>query len=339
MPRVRQRHRTRFRRISTPRGIMSLSRRLAWIFPAVLTLSIIATVWAVVEVTQYHTSPLGEPLVARITWAVPAMLFLVLFAFALITCNVLMFVCGDPRDARIALLLTTAGGLLSVAISVYCKHDYLGPPEMHDLLQGTAFCLPGVETLTAVFNGLSVWAALLVVATSSVIARYRIEDTSKSVAAKEEELSRQLRGARILMYTAAALLIAGVAEVAALHKWPALDTAIGLVCPKPLPSPWNGLIAKGFSDYKTAVDTSATAISSAVGAVFSLLLTAAYLPLGILLRQRAYRIIRPYAKTEAWLGLHGFSLQPTQQLAKVLLIFSPLLAGGPLSYLVTLLSQ
>jgi hypothetical protein len=37
--------------------------------------------------------------------------------------------------------------------------------------------------------------------------------------------------------------------------------------------------------------------------------------------------------------VHGFALQPPQQLFKVLLILSPLLASGPLNYLITLLSN
>ncbi len=128
------------------------------------------------------------------------------------------------------------------------------------------------------------------------------------------------------MHTGAALLIAGVAETSALHKWPATEPLVA-GCPA-VPVPGDAV-----------VQSVASSISTSVGTIFSMVLAAAYLPLGIILRQRAYRLIKPWERTEAWLAVHGFALLPTQQLANVLLILSPLIAGGPVSYLLSLLSR
>jgi hypothetical protein len=318
--------------------MLEVSPTIAWAFPVLLAITIVIVVSVVAACLGLKNSGTGDALMARLTWATAAMLFTVLFVFFLVVCVVLMFVCGKDEDAMIATTAATSVGAVALLLCVTHADAYLGPKDMHDLLDQTAFCLGGVRTISAWLDGFAIWSAILVIATSCVIARNEIETSSLSTHEKEQDLSVQLRGAKVLMYTAAALLIAGVAETSALHKWPANDTVEGTVCPRALPLKWSEL-ARTRDKYVAAVDTTATAISTAVGTVASLVLAAAYLPLAFLLRQRAYHIITPYARTEAWLGIHGFALQPTQQLAKVLLVLSPLVAGGPLSYLITLLSR
>jgi hypothetical protein len=240
-----------------------------------------------------------------------------------------MFRCGHPNHALAATAVTTTIGLVSTVLwATVLPQAYLGPPEMQAYLDATAFCVGHVRTLTAIFDGFGVWAAVLIVATSGVILANEVNDA--------EELSRQMRGSKILMYCAAALLIGGVSEVGALHKWPGHETGPTAACATP---GTNQLFTEPLPARKTRIDASATAISTSVGTVGSLVLAAAYLPLAILLRQRAYRVVRPWERTETWLAIHGFALQPTQQLGKLLLILSPLMAGGPVSYLITLLSN
>jgi hypothetical protein len=53
----------------------------------------------------------------------------------------------------------------------------------------------------------------------------------------------------------------------------------------------------------------------------------------MLLRKRAYEIVIPWQRTEAWLAMHSLGLRPMQQLGKVLLMLAPLLAGGPVTAL------
>lgn len=315
------------------RGGTRLSRRapeVGWVLPILLVVTIAIVVWVLTAILGLPTSGTGDGLSARLTWATAAMLFTVLFVFSVVLFITIMFACGDRIDAMFATVATTLLGLLAIVLALWKSDGYAGPADMHELLKATAFCLEGVRSVTAVFDGFAVWAALLVVATSAVIARHEVTS--------EEDLSLQLRYAAALTYVAAALLIAGVSETSALHKWPAHDFHPGATCPRPLPPPWSAL-PQTATGYEKEVNTTATAISASVGTVFSLILAATYLPLGLLLRQRAYRVVQPPSRTEAWLGVHGFSIQPTQQLAKVLVVLSPLLAGGPVSYLISLLSK
>jgi hypothetical protein len=303
-----------------------------WILPILLIVTIASVVWVLVRILGLPTSGTGDGLSARLTWATAAMLFTVFFVFSIVFFNTVMFACGSRADAMFASALTTVLGLLSIAYFLGNSDVYAGPKEMHALLNATAYCLESVRTLTAVFDGFAFWAALLVVATACVIARHEVT--------KEEALSLQLRYASMMMYAAAALLIAGVSETSALHKWPTHDIRVGTTCPSSLPAPWNALVKKDdYKDYQKEVTTTATAISTSVGTVFSLILAATYLPLAMLLRQRAHRVVKPHSRTEAWLAVHGFSIQPTQQLSRVLVVLSPLLAGGPVSYLISLLSK
>lgn len=300
---------------------VNLSARNAWVFPLVLAASVVITVWVVLQQLELGDAPLGPPLSARLTWGLAAMLFPVLFVFSVIELHVLMFRCGREQDARCASFLTTIAGVAAVVVAIWNADLYLGPTRMATLLEGSAFSLPGVKWLSAVFDGFAFWAGSLVLATSSVILRHDVTT--------QEDLSRQLRASRILLYVGSALLVAGVSQSVALHTWPAC-------CP---PSSIPATDAQGIAAFRAEVRTSADAVGAAAGTICSLVLAGAYLPLGVMLRQRAYRVVKPWERAESWLAVHGFSLQPTQQLAKVLMILGPLLAGGPVSFLVGLLSQ
>ena len=307
--------------------VTTMSSALAWLFPVVLAVVVAIALWSVVTgLDLKNLSVEGDVASARLTWGISAMFLMLAFAFAVVACNVVMFRCGNPRHALLASTGTTTFGIAATLASVFLfQGTYLGPAEMKAHLDATVFCVGHVRTLATIFDGLGLWSGAVVIATSAVILANEV--------ATAEELSRQLRGSKILMYCAAALLISIVAEVGALHKWPAHALASGKTCTA------TGTTAAITAEERKAIETEATAISAAVGTIGSLVLAAAYLPLGILLRQRAYRVVKPWERTEAWLSIHGFALQPTQQLGKVLLILSPLLAGGPISYLITLLSS
>jgi len=303
------------------------SSRWAFLFPLLLAVVAAGSVLVVNWALDLKQGPVGDALSARLTWGIAAMLFLMFFAFTVVACNIVMFRCGAPQHAMFACVVTTVVGLLATLVwTVFLPNTYLGPPTMKRYLDATAFCVGHVRTLTALLDGLATWAAVLVVATSGVILANEVEDPG--------DLSRQLRGSKILMYCAAALLITGVSAVGALHKWPGHETApVSQNCT-------NTDAQQMFADPngKKKVDSTAVAVSTTIGTVASLILAAAYLPLAIVLRQRAYRVVKPWERTETWLAVHGFALQPTQQLAKLFLILSPLMAGGPVSYLITLLS-
>lgn len=302
-------------------SVVDLSARNAWTFPLVLAAGVVIAVWAVVHQLELPEAPLGPALVARLTWGLAAMLFAVFFVFSVIELHVLMFRCGREQDAQRASLLTTIAGVTAVLVAMWNADLYLGPTRMATLLESSAFALTGVKRLSAIFDGFALWAALLVLATSSVILRHEVTT--------QEDLSRQLRASRILLYVGSALLVTGVSQSVALHTWPAC-------CP---PSATPPMDTQGIAAFQAEVRTSAEAVGAAAGTVCSLVLAAAYLPLGVMLRQRAYRVVKPWERAESWLAVHGLSLQPTQQLAKVLMILAPLLAGGPVSFLVGLLSR
>jgi hypothetical protein len=301
------------------------SAAVPWLFPVLLFVVVVIAVWSVVVALDLKQAGLPGPVAsAKLTWGMAAMFLMVAFTFAVVTCNVIMFRCGNPRHALLACVGTTLFGIVATIGCLFLfQYTYLGPSQMATYLETTALCVGHVRTLATIFDGLGLWSGVMVVATSAVILANKVTT--------QEELSRQLRGSRILMYCAAALLVTIVAEVGALHKWPAHAVAAGYTCITPA-----DVIPQ---DKRQAIEAEATAISAAVGCIGSLVLAAAYLPLGILLRQRAYGVVKPWERTEAWLAIHGFALQPTQQLGKVLLILSPLMAGGPISYLITLLSS
>jgi hypothetical protein len=303
--------------------VRETSFTFAWLFPALLSATIVGAVWLIIGSLDLHEGPVGTPLSGRLTWAIAAMLFAVFFVFGVIACNTVMFRCGAPGDALAASIGTTAFGLLAVAVAIANRHVYLGPPRMGRALAETAFRLPGVEAIAAAFDGFAIWAAVLTVTTACVIIKNEVGEP--------EDLSRQFRGSKILLYTSAALLIAGVAATGALHRWPAHEPP---PCTPTATTPCTPDPAR-----EKMIEETAVAVSTTVGTIFSMVLAAAYLPLGIVLRQRAYRVVRPWERTEAWLAIHGFALQPTQQLAKILLILSPLIAGGPVSQLVSLLAH
>ena len=342
---VRTRPRAGLQRYATFLG--DRSTLMAWTFPVVLAAVCILAVTLVLSTLSIWTAPVGEPLTARLTWAVTAMLFITFLAFGMVACHVVMFRCGRPDHAVLGAGLAAIIGVGATIAWGFNNDSYWGPPLMRDYLNATAFCFSGVRMLTGVFDGLATWAATVLVFTSAVILANDVDETvlrdqhgqrlppAEARKVQEEELSRQLRGSKIIMYAAAALLITGVSEVAALHKWPQYETA-------PIPGCENDAAKALYAtptSIRSTIEPTAIAISSSIGAVASLVLVSAYLPLAILLRQRAYRVIKPWQRAEAWLAIHGFALQPTQQLAKILLILSPLLAGGPINYLISLLNQ
>lgn len=291
---------------------------IAWTFPIVLAAVALIISLAMAYAIGLRAATLGEPIAARVSWGMAAMLFALFFVFTLVACHTVMFKCGEPGNAVIASLITTVAGVVWTGVSVsQWRNPYVGPAAMQAFLDASVFQYGAVKIATALFHGLAVWAALVVVATSALLIASEIDPRDDDA---QEQLSRQFRQTKILTYCAAALLVTGVFVIAALHQWPAHELTLT-------------------PEEKTSLERTGAAISTGAGTIATLVLASAYLPLIMVLRQRAYRVVRPWERTETWLAVHGFALQPTQQLAKLLLILSPLIAGGPISYLITLLSE
>ena len=328
-------------------GIRAKAFRNAWVFP--LALAGLVAVSALTMTTGVSLASIGEDqdLGARLTWGVSAILFFVLFSFFVVLCHTFMFKCGRPQDAMLGLGVSMTFGILSVLWGFVPGNPYIGPHWIAERLHQTVFSSPIVRIATGVASGCALWAAVLLVMTSAVILRNEVDVkglTRERRFVEAENLSRQLRASQMLMQSAAALLVAGVTLTAALHAWPARDERLAAQAEAqrqtaPPSESANTDAGKGAPRDipHSPLEAAGVAMSTAVGAVFSVLLGAAYLPLGVILRQRAYIVIYPWDRAEMWLNIHGFAIQPTQQFAKILLILGPLIATGPVSYLTQLL--
>lgn len=321
--------------------IRDTSFSYSWVFPLLLAGLVALTAFGFHTAVMAPTAlvELGDATWARLSWVIASTLFVVAFAFTLIVCYTLMFRCGTADDAVRTLVWTAAIGILAIVVSLmFGKSLYWGPQRMEALLEATAFCIRGVRAITSAFNGFAVWAALVVIGTSCVILRNEVTTP--------EDLSRQLRASKLMLYTAGALLITGVSVATVLHKWPAHEASIS-GCEAgpsggpdaPLAGATPAALAEAAKAHRREVERTADAIAMSIGTLFSLVLAAAYLPLGFVLRQRAYRVIVPWERTETWLAMHGFALQPTQQLGKLLVIFGPMIVGGPINALISVLAE
>jgi hypothetical protein len=133
-----------------------------------------------------------------------------------------------------------------------------------------------------------------------------------------DALEPQLDGLRLVFNAGAVLLVAGALQVAALYSWPAsvFDAAID-------------------ADAGSKLESTALMIAGFVGAVFSSVLVLSYLPALSVLRVRA---INSDDKTTL-LEEKGFEDTWSKGLLRLLQALAPLLAGVPLTGLLTLLQQ
>jgi|CXWL01.1.fsa_nt_gi hypothetical protein len=319
----------------------------AWLFPVLMGTCVVFSVWFVWWALRLQAAEPAADLSGRLTWAVSSMMFFVLFAFFYVLCATCMFKCGKDPAPAYALVGSTFAGAITVW-ELAGSDVYLGPRWLKAKLEESPFAVGNVRLVSSILDGVAIWAAILLLTTSAVILANEI---AEDVIEKDKALSRQLRASRMLMQAATALLITGVASTTALHRWPleSLPAMASADSRTALPAGNSGNDADeqrqkrdtATEDQETRrqIEQATIAIGAAVGTVFSMLLGAAYLPLGIVLRQRAYRVITPWQRADTWLTVHGFSIAPSQQFARILLILSPLLASGPIGYLIKLLNS
>jgi len=176
----------------------------------------------------------------------------------------------------------------------------------------------GAENLTTVENFLTALViSALAFITAGAFAILLAED-----APGPERLRDRYQKLQILLYTGAAMLVVGVLHVNAVLQWPVIFVGEGDA--KNLK-----MLADGYS-----ADT---------GLYWTLILLAVYLPSTLMLRAEAWGLARrtlcqaTAKERKQWLLKEKLTPSLLGQLSHLVAILGPLLAGGPLSALLTLI--
>jgi hypothetical protein len=216
----------------------------------------------------------------------------------------------EGPKARTALLV--GGALLAAGLGLFefvngCGIRALTAPIRDSLAPADAACSRCVTKITDAMAALTV--AAVAFAFAGLLRRSRAEDPVRDLASRMRDSTSVLR-------TAAALLVLGVLEVAALFHWSVARFDPG-------------------SAERALVHDLATTVSLGVGGFFSLLLAAGYAPTYALLNERARELESVHntgstSTTRAeWLASRGLAPSgylPAMQ--SVLSILGPLLAGS-----------
>lgn len=167
-------------------------------------------------------------------------------------------------------------------------------------------------------NGLAIAVVMLLAfAASATLVRPSPRDTGTTT------LKQQAHRLRHVLYSGAAVLIAGTAQAAAMHRLPVAYLA----------EPWS-----------MALESAAQLTAGATGALWSLFLAAIYLTAALILRVRfteeAEKVLPGAGEKERkqWLAEHGLDLSPVQQLKRVIAVLGPVLSSLPLTGLFEMLA-
>lgn len=283
---------------------------------------------------------------SQLTWGVSV-------AALLITGLLVIWVAGDAlrashRDVRrvalrwLALIAAVCAGVVWLAL----ENAGFGGSISKALIEGLV-CRDRLQLLiptTDVLNALTGGAVVAAVLTACLMAAPASAD--KHAAAAAAELARRWRILDRMLYAGAAMLIAGMIEVIALHSW-ALAPYAGMAEAK-AQSDLCGKVAgvdaaspKPCVELKQTVERAPTvdelrkfvrALAITLGAGFSLLLASLYVPAAIVLQLRAPRAHGGFAAATAE-PQPAFAAAPGARLFKIAATVAPL-ATGLLSALV-----
>lgn len=253
---------------------------------------------------------------ARLTWGVAVLAFSLAFLVAAFVCLRVTWRAAGPR-ARKPLLL--AGVVLAgLGVAAGLAGNPLSLPQVAAVLDA-GFDRMGLRDgsfLLHFFNGLAIAAALLLtLAASATLLRPEGDGV--------EALRDQSRRLRRVLYAGAAVLIAGSAQAATMHRLPVAY----------LGEPWSA-----------ALEAAAQMAAVLIGTLWTLFLVALYLPAAWTLRSRFRRHAEAALPTageaehRTWLADRGLDLSPAQQLKQLLAVLGPLLTSLPLAGLFELLA-
>lgn len=257
-------------------------------------------------------------LAARLTWGIAVLAFCLAFLAALVMCLLVTWKASPLR--RRVFVVVGAVLVSSLGIVAGLMGNPLTLPELADVLE-EGFRRMGLADgsfLLHFFNGLAMSVALLLTFAASATL---LDPASGN--RDTEHLKRQARRLRHVLYAGAAVLIAGSAQAAAMHRLPVAY----------LNEPW-----------AHALEAAAQTAALATGTLWTLFLAAVYLPAATILRERFVREAREAlpeagdAEHKKWLADHGLDLSPAQQLKRVVAVLGPLLTSLPLAGLFDLLA-
>lgn len=249
-------------------------------------------------------------LTARVSWAQMAFLVLLGTVSVVFATQYSMGKCGTWAIVVIDFLI-----LLALLMALRTIPVSLAPPTYRSLLDSALRSANGslVSQATSYLNG-GAGLAIALVTSASCVTLASSADTSRLLVSS---LVSALRRTLVLLYLSAPLLAAGTREIASLYAWP---------------SAWfPDSIAKD-------IQSLATSASTAMGAIFSAILLAVFVPSiaiilsrGRVLGARALGDQASEPDIDAWMAKSGLSGVGTQPLSTLGAALAPFLVGGPLA--------
>lgn len=252
----------------------------------------------------------------RLVWGIATLALVLAFAATLWVCVAAIFrsTAGRLRTTMLIAALGTAG--LGVAAGL--ADNPLTLPRVAETLDQAYDRIGLVDGsfLLRLSNGLGMAAAMLLTFAASSTLFGGGGRTGGDRTGRTEELRSRTLTLRRVLITGAAVLIAGSATGAAMHRLPVPY----------LESPWSG-----------AFETLAQWTAVAAGSLWTLFLIGIYLPTAAILRHRldaeAFHALpeADEASRREWIAEHGFDLSPSQQLKRLVVALGPLLSSLPLA--------
>jgi hypothetical protein len=251
----------------------------------------------------------NQNLVGRLLWAITAVLFVATWCAGIsIALWQIWTLLRWPRKrivVAVSVAVAVAAGVFAATLDPITPDRFQLLGSMLQMLEGDN----GTHMIEAsrYFAGMAAAAIVLIVVASWSTMWHDSSD----------DLEPQLDGLRLVFNAGAVLLVAGALQVAALYSWPAsvFDAAID-------------------ADAGSKLESTALLVAGFVGAIFSSVLVLSYLPALSVLRVRAIN-----ANHKAKLEEKGFEDTWSKGLLRLLQALAPLLAGVPLTGLLTLLQQ
>jgi hypothetical protein len=241
----------------------------------------------------------ASDIASRLVWAIIALVFCL--ALLVVVLNAVTQINVIDKQQRPAFLVWTAIVVAVAAFATYWSLPSLqGPEPLHALVKRYTD-LYGLAMLT--------WSQALTVLTAvggtallaGTIATLWVQVSDKP------QLTEQLRGFRALFNSAALLLFVGVLEITALFRWPTLFI--------------------GDDTVRAAMQGTVGTFAASIGALFSVLLLAAYVPATAALRRQAIENSLSAGDVADAMSQAGFGDLASQQALRLAQVLAPLLPG------------
>lgn len=246
---------------------------------------------------------IASELRARIVWALSALGLTVALLGSLVFAWGSMLLEVSPRGR--ASVAFAAFVVLGLSIVIWLRRTVVLP----DVLQLLVNALSGTVREVRELSKGAGFAAIASMLLALCVTLAPGERSAEAVSARLSSLRRWL-------YVAAALLVAGLLEVAFLLHWP---------------------VARLEGVEAQAVAKLADTVTTAAGTLLSILLALTYGSAVWILRARALSLA-PTEERGEWMSAQGFGSSLGQHLVRVVALLAPLVAGGPLTALLDALA-